>query len=260
MLSPTQQQWLLTQYRADPCRTFPNAYWKTMSRLENLQLERSEDADHTVTMMAVWQADQLLAFWCSDPDGLTLTERQLVAPLALVHADALSAYSELQFNQKEPYFRLIHKDRPPDYNCPPGFKLAEVDPGTELQAAAALIGACYPDMQVDEDIVSSWTVHPVYDPALWVWVMDTERSVPVGLGIAEIDEAVSEASLEWIQVLPSYRGRGLGKVIVTELLRRVSGRVDFTTVSGKVNNNTHPEQVYRRCGFTGSDIWWLLIR
>ncbi len=260
MVSSTQKQWFLMQYRTDPCRTLPNAYGKTMSHPENLQLEYSEDNALSLAKMAVWQGDRWVAFWCSNPGDLTLTDRLVNAPLALVHADALPAFSALPYTQKEAYFRLIHKDRLPDYNCPPGFKLVDVDPGTENQAVAALIRACYSEMQIDQDIVSSWIGRPVYEPKLWVWVMDTERGVPAGLGIAEFDEEVPEASLEWIQVLPSYRGRGLGKTIVTELLRRVSGRVDFTTVSGKVDNATHPEHIYRQCGFTGSDVWWLLVR
>ncbi len=260
MLSSTQKRWFLTNYRIDPCRTLPNAYWKTMRPPENLQLQYNEADGLPSNKIEVWKGDRLVAFRCSDPDDLTLTDRQLNAPLALVHADSFPAFSALPYTQKEAYFRLIHKDRPPDYNCPPGFKLADVDPGTEFQAVAAFIQSCYLDMQMDKDIVTTWTEHPVYDPQLWVWVMDTERGVPAGLGIAECDQEVSEASLEWIQVLPSYRGRGVGKAIVGELLRRVSGRVDFTTVSGRVDNATHPERLYRHCGFTGSDVWWLLVR
>ncbi len=32
----------------------------------------------------------------------------------------------------------------------------------------------------------------------------------------------------------------------------------FATVSGKVTNKTKPEKLYRRCGFTGDDIWHIL--
>ena len=33
---------------------------------------------------------------------------------------------------------------------------------------------------------------------------------------------------------------------------------DFTTVSGEVDNKTNPEKLYRRCGFEGDDIWYVL--
>ena len=69
---------------------------------------------------------------------------------------------------------------------------------------------------------------------------------------------IPEASLEYIQVLPEYRGRGLGECIVLELLTRLHGCVEFTTVSGEVESRTNPEGLYRRCGFRGDDVWWLL--
>ena len=63
--------------------------------------------------------------------------------------------------------------------------------------------------------------------------MDKQRNAPAALGIAEIDRNVPEGSLEWIQVLPSIKGKGLGKVLVLELLHRLKARADFTTVSGR---------------------------
>ena len=32
----------------------------------------------------------------------------------------------------------------------------------------------------------------------------------------------------------------------------------FATVSGQCNNPTNPEALYRKCGFTGSDVWHVL--
>jgi ribosomal protein S18 acetylase RimI-like enzyme len=112
-------------------------------------------------------------------------------------------------------------------------------------------------MRPSSETVCSWAQHPVFDADLWLWVMNGDGT-PVGLGIAEVDTSVSEGALEWIQVLPQYRGQGIGKAIVCELLSRLQSCVDFTTVSGEVDNSTHPEMLYRRCGFTGDDVWWLL--
>ena len=65
--------------------------------------------------------------------------------------------------------------------------------------------------------------------------------------------------LEWIQVLPQYRGKKIGQLIVTELLFRMKDVADFATVSGKVDNETNPEALYRKCGFVGNDLWHILI-
>ena len=43
---------------------------------------------------------------------------------------------------------------------------------------------------------------------------DDKLKENVALGIAELDQEVREGMLEWIQVLPSYRRRGLGCGIV----------------------------------------------
>ncbi|MFX0205782.1 MAG: GNAT family N-acetyltransferase [Candidatus Hodarchaeota archaeon] len=93
-----------------------------------------------------------------------------------------------------------------------------------------------------------------------IWVIDEIKNTPAGMGIAELDMTIPEASLEWIQVLPEYRNQGIGKAIVIELLNRYKDKVKFITVSGKVNNQTNPEELYKKCGFKGRDIWWVLSK
>jgi ribosomal protein S18 acetylase RimI-like enzyme len=78
------------------------------------------------------------------------------------------------------------------------------------------------------------------------------------LGIADFDAEIKEGSLEWIQVLPSKRGLGLGKMLVNELLQRLKSKADFVTVSGRVDNPANPQALYRKCGFTGDDIWYVV--
>ena len=64
--------------------------------------------------------------------------------------------------------------------------------------------------------------------------------------------------LEWIQVSKEHRERHLGTYIVKELLWRMKDIADFVTVSGKCNNPSNPEALYRRCGFVGTDVWHIL--
>jgi GNAT superfamily N-acetyltransferase len=180
--------------------------------------------------------------------------------MILAHADALGCLVEIPFSRREAYFRLLHRGSPPETACPQGYHYADADLIVEADAIAALIRACYPGSEMTAEEVQSWAGHPVYDPALWVWVREAATNQPVGLGIAEFDPDIPEASLEWIQVHPNAQGKGLGKAIVAELLRRVAGQTAITTVSGQVDNLTQPERLYRRSGFTGSDIWWLLIK
>ena len=48
-----------------------------------------------------------------------------------------------------------------------------------------------------------------------------------GCGIADYDSEAKELILEWIQVLPEYRGQKIGQLIVNELLRRMQGIAAF---------------------------------
>ena len=49
-----------------------------------------------------------------------------------------------------------------------------------------------------------------------------------------------------------------GYDIIKELLWRGREYAKFATVSGKVENKTKPEALYRKCGFIGNDVWHIL--
>jgi GNAT superfamily N-acetyltransferase len=201
-----------------------------------------------------------MAFWCADPADHPLTPEEIArTPFALVHADGLPVFSAREFAHRRAYFRLINQGIHGNHPCPAGFALKQVNPQEEVHAIINLIRACYASIKINAEIVQSWIRHPVYDPNLWVWVVDQESGEKAGLGIAERDPLVPEASLEWIQVHPAYQNRGIGKAIVSELTRRALQGVSFITVSGEVESESLPEQLYRRCGFTGNDVWWLLF-
>lgn len=252
---------LVELYRKYPCRTLPNAYWKTENKLADLKVCLNEDSFGDANGLAVWDEDQILALWCRKRADCYFSRRDLAAySFLLVHDDVISLLNGFTFDRRESFFRIIHKGEPPSYNCPPQYHYVTAVPEGDYKVIAEMIRACYPGSTMTGEEVRGWIDHPVYDPSLWIWVHETATGRPVGLGIAELDPQIREASLEWIQVLPEEQGKGLGKAIVAEILRRVSGQVFFTTVSGAEDNLTHPERLYRRCGFTGSDVWWLLVK
>ena len=109
-----------------------------------------------------------------------------------------------------------------------------------------------------ESELRQFTDRTVYDATLWIAAKDSRTGAVAATGIADLDREIRECILEWIQVSPEYRGCGLGRWLVCELLRRMQGRADFATVSGRCGNPTNPEQLYRVCGFTGRDVWHIL--
>ena len=159
-------------------------------------------------------------------------------------------------NKGTKYFRLIHRMAEyPKAIMPSGYTFQHVNLPSEAALVADIINRCYEGYAQTSESVLKWMAYPVFLASLWVYVWDREKNAPAALGIADFDASINEGSLEWIQVLPAYRGKGLGKAIVLELLDRLHGMANFVTVSGEVDNASNPEALYRKCGFTGDDIW-----
>ena len=250
---------LLNIYIANPCQVLPNAFWKTARVMEHADLFIERNSNGELKSLAIHENSRLLAYWCTKSGEIFSQQLDFQKiQLALMHDDSYQRLQNLNFSNKTAYFRIIHDGKPPNDVCPEGFHYQVVNPGEDLPIVASFINRCYENISVNEKIVKSWLDHPVYDPKLWVWIKESSTDQFAALGIAEIDHQVPEASSEWIQVHPNFHRRGLGRALVAELLRRVSPMVDFTSVSGEMNNPSNPETLYRQMGFKGSDVWWLL--
>ena len=155
----------------------------------------------------------------------------------------------------EPYFKLIHDLKTiKEPVLPEGYEIVQCG----MEAFANQIRACYPQIHLLPRDLLAYMEHPVYRPDLWLAVKDTESDVIAATGIAELDTHIGEGILEWIQVLPAYRRKGLGSFAVCELLKRMSGQASFATVSGQMNNASNPLALYESCGFTSPVIWHVL--
>ena len=159
----------------------------------------------------------------------------------------------------EPYFRLLHDLK----------KIRQVElenyiiktvTEEDVSILVEVVNQSYSDLSVTYEQLIGYTKTPVYEPELWILVMDKRNSQVVGCGMADLDKDLKEGILEWIQVLPACRRKKIGQLIVNELLKRMVGRAEFATVSGKVNNITNPQALYRRCGFTGDNVWHILTK
>ena len=155
----------------------------------------------------------------------------------------------------EPYFKLIHPlERIPEAELPAGFRPA----ACSTEEFARHIRACYAEEGVTAAELEAYRQQPDYDPDLWIAVSDSCGRIAAS-GIAGLDTRIGEGVLEWIQVSPEYRRKGLGRYIVCGLLRRMRGKADFATVSGRVNSGDNPLALYLSCGF-GHPVIWHIVR
>lgn len=166
-------------------------------------------------------------------------------------SDILSDYTD------EKYFRLYHSLKEIPEIATDDFEITTAT-RRDIKTIVQIINDSYTDISVNTELIKSYTKTPVYNKNLWVMVKEKATGKFVGCGLADYYAEAKELVLEWIQVLPEYRGKKIGQLIVTELLFRMKDVADFATVSGKVDNETNPEALYRKCGFVGNDVWHIL--
>lgn len=159
----------------------------------------------------------------------------------------------------EPYFRLYHDLESIKSLTLNGIAIVTAKQD-DIPAMVDVMNQSYTDLSVTAEQLIGYTQTEAFCPELWIVAVDNSTSDMVGCGIADFDKELREGILEWIQVIPSYRGRKIGQLIVNELLKRMTTIAEFATVSGKVNNPTSPEMLYRKCGFVGNDVWHVLTK
>ena len=196
----------------------------------------------SVSSLPFWKARNL-----SVPDNM----------LILHNSEFSEKYLENYIDER--YFRLLSNMKNLSRNPVPGFSAAAAAE-SDFKIMADIINRSYDYIEITPECLFELTETPVYAQNLWVLIKDIEDGKTAACGIADFDEEIGELVLEWIQVLPEYRGRGLGKMLVNELLCRMDGKAKFATVSGKADGSSNPEELYRKCGFAGDDIWHVLRR
>lgn len=180
------------------------------------------------------------------------------AGMKIVHDSVYNKYDYSGYHD-ERYFRLYHNMKNIEQIHIDGFEILNAALN-DIPAIVDIVNKSYAEVQVNTVQFENYTKTPVYCPDLWILVKDLSNDKFAGCGIADFDNQTKELILEWIQVLPEYRRKGIGTLMVNYLLDRSKITADFATVSGKVDNATKPELLYRKCGFTGNDIWHILIQ
>ena len=155
------------------------------------------------------------------------------------------------------FFRLKH-----DLKNIPQYEVAgiayEVISSDRIGELTEMINRSYAhsDVHVTAEHIQSLAKTKVYCPELWIGAVSDGKLI--GSVLCDFDSEVGEGIIEWLQVLPEFRGKGIASALTCKALKAMSAFADFATVSGECDNTTDPEKVYRKCGFTGDDIWHIL--
>jgi mycothiol synthase len=147
-------------------------------------------------------------------------------------------------------------------SSPDGIDVGGIEPRDDLPAIHGILQAAFAGDPLDQmEPFDRWvdesTSSPSYDPTLWLLARDA--GVPVGALIASVGDDVGW--VDWLAVLASHRGRGIGGALLQRSfaaigargLRRVRVNVDAENVTGAT-------AVYERVGMRVVNRWDLWER
>ena len=161
-----------------------------------------------------------------------------------------------QYQDFQRYFRVKHNLKDLD---PIDFDYDAISLDHQAKQLSDMINASYEHEKilVSEKDILQWKDHETFSEDLCIYI-NADGGRMIASGIAEYDETCREGIIEWVQVLPEYRRKGFGRRIVTVLLWKLKSiGAEFATVSGNLDNSSQPLELYKKCGFTGDDIWYI---
>ena len=146
--------------------------------------------------------------------------------------------------------------------APDGIDIGRMEPPDDLRSVHAILEAAFVDDPGDHpEPFDRWleehTANPAYDPSLWLLARD--GGTPVGALTASAGD--DGGWVDWLAVLASHRGRGVGLALLRRSfhmlarrgLRRVILNVDAENVTGAT-------AVYERAGMRVVNRWDLWER
>lgn len=173
--------------------------------------------------------------------------------LDIFHSNSVSI-DQLKSYNVQTFFRLKHDLV---YVEEPSISTSQINLENDQDELVSMINQCYQHENIcinKQDLIKLISTNS-YDASLWLKIVDQNQIV--GSIIGCIDDEMKEGWIEWVQVLPSYQSRGYGQALINALLVKMKDLVSFVTVSGNAQNKKDPEKVYRICGFTGNDYWYI---
>jgi mycothiol synthase len=148
--------------------------------------------------------------------------------------------------------------------APEGIEIGGIEPRDDLRAIHAVLDEAFADDQDDHpEPFDLWTEElarsPSYDPTLWLLTRDGE--VPVGALAASAGD--DRGWVDWLAVLASHRGRGIGSALLRRSFASFAARgLRRVMVNVDAQNPTGATGVYERVGMRVVNRWdmWERVR
>jgi hypothetical protein len=100
---------LLSTYSENPCQVLPNALWKTLVQLDNMQTS-VKVYNGAIIELKISNENMLMMYWTRNREpSQDCFQQHDTLEKALIHQDYLHTFPSQRFPVRKPYFRLIHK-------------------------------------------------------------------------------------------------------------------------------------------------------
>lgn len=87
----------------------------------------------------------------------------------------------------------------------------------------------------NEKRVKKMTLYSAFDPSLSFFVKDKVAQELAAISISAYDPEVKQTDLDWIYVAPKYQGKGSGRFLIEETIRRCKDKSEDICVAGEVD-------------------------
>lgn len=244
-------------YVQNPCKVSSLAFWKVAQLCR--ECETYSVTNKGYTYLYAIRNQRLEFYWSDDRQHFLLTQNELeTLEFLVLHADfyRLIADKMVGYQVLESHPLLYDFATSQEVEAGDEFFIANFDftRAQDFVLAAQMLNRCYKTDHYNAAEVAGWCGLPVFDESMWLWVRSRASEEFVGLGISTYQVGIRECYLDWIQVLPGYQVRGLGRLLVIETVRRAIHKSDIIRVTGMVDD------FYRKCGFAGTESWYILTK
>lgn len=244
-------------YVQNPCQVSDLALWKVEQLCRESETYSVINEGHTY-LYAI-RNQRLEFYWSDDRLHFLLTANEIESlEFFVLHEDfyRLIADKVAGYQVRESHPLLLDFTYSQGVKCSDDFFVADFDFAREQDyvVAAEMLNRCYESKHHSAATVARWRELPVCDESLWLWVRSRTSEEAVGLGISTYQVCIRECYLDWIQVVPEYQGRGLGRLLVSETIRRAIGKSDIIRVTGMADD------FYRKCGFVRTESWRIITK